>query len=257
MLRTRSRTEERTFQPVFDFLPPASRAEHLFRIDRELASDEAGLMNQARAALKAYDAAKRLDDHKQCGDLRERLDAIAMRLPLDDEEDDAEERLTRLLAAAPGKVPLWGQKGGFIITCKFRSGVTCRAVIRSSMDGLNASAFDWDGMFLTATGYFELYVNEVRDRSVKQVALAAIRERQNNLRRAEPLVPLVDTVWEADPETGLDQRCEVPGQPDADDQDWQPGGWLYQLKQESSDPDAKRLRLTAEGQAVIDRRDRE
>jgi hypothetical protein len=252
MLRTRSRTEERAFQPVFDFLPPASRAEHLFRIGRELPTDEAGLMNQARAILKAYDAARRRDDDEKCRDLQQRLDIIAERLPpLDDEDYDPEEHLARRLAAAPGKVPLWGQKGGFIITCKFRFGVTCRVVIRSSMEGLNASAFDWDGMFLTATGYLELYVDEVRGRTVKQVALAAIRERQNNLRRTEPLVPLVDDIWQDG------QRREVPGLPDADDQDWQPGGWLYQLKQESSDPDAKRLRLAVEGQAVIDRRDRE
>jgi hypothetical protein len=252
MLRTRSRTEERAFQPVFDFMPPASREEHFFRIARELPSDEAGLMNQARADLKAYDAAMRRDDREGCGQLRQRLDMIAQRLPpLDEEDYDAEDRLARLLAAAPGKVPLWGQKGGFMITCKFRFGVTCRVVIRSDIDGLNASAFDWDGLFMTATGYLELYVDQVRGRTVKQAAIAAISQRQKNLRRAEPLVPLVDDIWQDG------QRCEVPGQPDADDQDWQPGGWLYQLKQESSDPDAKRLRLAVEGQAVIDRRDRE
>jgi hypothetical protein len=254
-----TRTREPGFQPVFDFLPPATREEHFYRLARELPTDEAGLMNQARAILKDYDAAIRRDDRETCDDLRQRLEIIAERLPPVDEEQeyDAEEHLERRLAAAPGKVPLWGQKGGFIVACKFRFGVSCRVVIRSNMEGLNASAFDWDGMFLTATGYLELYVDVVRGRSVKQVAIAAISQRQKNLRRAEPLVPLVDTIWQVNPETGLDERREVPGQPAEDDQDWQPGGWLYLLKQESSDPDAKRLRLAAEGQAVIDRRDRE
>jgi hypothetical protein len=251
-------TRTREFQPVFDFLPPATREEHFYRLARELATDEAGLMNQARAILKAYDAAMRQDDRETCNGLRQRLDLIAERLPpLNDEDYDAEEHLARRLAAAPGKVPLWGQKGGFIVTCKLRFDVTCRVVIRSNIDGLNASAFDWDGMFLTATGYLELYVDEVRNRTVKQVAIAAISRRQKNLRRPEPLVPLVDTIWQVNPETGLDERREVPGQPAEDDQDWQPGGWLYQLKHESSDPDAKRLRLAAEGQAMIDRRSRE
>jgi hypothetical protein len=254
-----TRTREPGFQPVFDFLPPATREEHLYRIARELPTDEAGLMNQARAILKDYDAARRHDDDEECDNLRQRLGIIAERLPpLDEEEYDADDRLARRLAAAPGKVPLWGQKGGFIITCKFRFGVTCRVVIRSSMEGLNASAVDWDGgMFMTATGYLELYVGPIGGRSVKQAAIATISQRQKNLRRAEPLVPLVDTIWQVNPETGLDERREVPGQPAEDDQDWQPGGWLYLLKQESSDPDAKRLRPAVEGQAVIDRRDRE
>jgi len=246
------RTREPGFQPVFDFLPPATRDEYLFRLARELPGDEAGLMNQARADLKAHDAAMRLDDRETCGNLRNHLEIIADRLPpLDEEDYYAEDRLARLLAAAPGKVPLWGQKGGFIVTCKFPLGVNCRAVIRSSMEGLNASAFDWDGMFLTATGYLELYVDQIRGRTVKQAAIAAISQRQKNLRRAEPLVPLVDDIWQDG------QRREVPGLPDADDQDWQPGGWLYELKQHSGDPDAERLRPAVEGQAVIDRRDRE
>lgn len=151
MLRTR---QEPGFQPVFDFLPAASRAEHLFRVGRDLDGlDEAGLMNQARADLKAYDAAYRRDDDEECGRLRQRLDVIAERLPPDDDDAEEDDRLTRLLAAPPGKVPLWGQKGGFIITCKFRFGITCRVVIRSGMEQLQASAFDWDGMFLTDSGY--------------------------------------------------------------------------------------------------------
>jgi hypothetical protein len=222
-----TRTREPGFQPVFDFLPPATREEHRFRIARELPTDEAGLMNEARAILKDYDAATRRDDRDACGGLRQRLDVIAERLPaLDEEQDyDPEEHLARRLAAVPGKVPLWGQKGGFILTCTFRFGVTCRVVIRSSMDGLNASAFDWDGMFLIASGYLELYAEPVRGRTVKQAAVAAISQRRKNLRRAEPLVPLVDAIWEGG------QRVEVPGEPDEDDQDWQPGGWLYELKQ--------------------------
>jgi hypothetical protein len=233
MLRTRPGTrEERGFQPGFDFMPAGSRAEQLFRLGRDLPDDEAGLMNQARADLKAYDAAMRRDDHQECGRLRQRLDIIAERLPADDdEEENQEERLARLLAAPPGKVPLWGQKGGFVITCKFRLGITCRVVIRSGMEELQASAFDWEGMFLTESGYLELYVDVVRGRTVKQVAIAAIAQRQKNRRNRPPLVALVDTIWEPNPETGHSQRREVPGQPDPEDRDWLPGGWLYELKQ--------------------------
>ena len=165
-------------------------------------------MNEARAILKDYDAATRRDDRDACGGLRQRLDVIAERLPaLDEEQDyDPEEHLARRFAAVPGKVPLWGQKGGFILTCTFHFGVTCRVVIRSSMDGLNASAFDWDGMFLIASGYLELYAEPVRGRTVKQAAVAAISQQRKNLRRAEPLVPLVDAIWEGG------QRVEVPGE---------------------------------------------
>jgi hypothetical protein len=232
MLRTR---QEPGFQPVFDFLPAASRAEHLFRVGRDLDGlDEAGLMNQARADLKAYDAAYRRDDDEECGRLRQRLDVIAERLPPDDDDAEEDDRLTRLLAAPPGKVPLWGQKGGFIITCKFRFGITCRVVIRSGMEQLQASAFDWDGMFLTDSGYLELYVDAVRGRTVKQVAIAAIAQRQKSRRGRPPLVPLVDSIWERNPDTGFQQRREVPGQPDEDDRDWQPGGWLYNLREAES-----------------------
>ena len=192
-MRMQRRAEERGVQPVFDFLPAASRAEHLFRVGRDLPGDEAGLMTQARDTLKAYDAAYKRDDDEECRNLRQRLDVIAERLPLDDEEEeDGEERLARLLAAVPGKVPLWGQKGGFLITCKFRFGVTCRVVIRSGMEQLQASAFDWDGMFLIDSGYLELYVDQVRGRTVKQVAIAAIAQRQKNRRSRPPLVPLVE-----------------------------------------------------------------
>jgi hypothetical protein len=136
-------------QPGFDFMPPSSQAERHYRITRSLPEDEAGLMKQAREALKAYDAAIRANEDEAAEEQHDLLDAIADRLPEDDEDDEREgrheiSRLTRMLAPAPGKVPLWGQAGGFLVTV-----FGCRIVIRTDGDEINASAFDWDKPFLT------------------------------------------------------------------------------------------------------------
>jgi hypothetical protein len=216
-------------QPGFDFVPPASHAERLYRIGRDLVGDEAGLMNQARAALKAYDVAIRSGEEDEAAAQRERLDAIAERLPEDDEEESGDERLGRMLAAAPGQVPLWGQAGGFLITVR-----GCRVVIRTDGFDMTATAFDWDKPFLTQSGYLELYgsIDDARGRTVKQCAFWRIRNRGDDRGKQPRLVPIVHYDWVHDPETGRTQRQEVPAGPDEEDHDWQPGGWLYELKNE-------------------------
>jgi hypothetical protein len=224
-------------QPGFDFMPPANHAERLYRIARELATDEAGLMKQARDALKAYDAAIRTGEDEEAAALRERLDAIAERLPEDDEEETGHEslghvgHLGRLLAAVPGQVPLWGQHGGFVVTVG-----GCRVVIRSDGLSLHASAFDWDKPFLNETGYLELYDSQdaARGRTVKQCALWLIRHRRTEWHRGkqEPrrLVPIAHYDWVFNEETRHNEKLMVTPGPDEDDRDWQPGGWLYDLK---------------------------
>jgi hypothetical protein len=217
-------------QPGFDFVPPASHAERLYRIGRDLAGDEAGLMKQARDAVKAYDAAIRSGEEDEAAAQRERLDAIAERLPEDDQDESSDERLQRMLAAVPGQVPLWGQAGGFLITVG-----KCRVIIRTDGSDMTATAFDWDKPFLTQSGYLELYgsLDDARGRTVKQCALWRIRHRSEwsgGKPRPTRLVPIVHYDWVHDPETGHSQRQEVPAGPDEEDCDWQPGGWLYQLK---------------------------
>jgi hypothetical protein len=218
-------------QPGFDFVPPANHAERLYRIARELATDEAGLMKQARDALKAYDAAIRSGEQEEAAAQRERLDAIAERLPEDDEEETGHERLGRLLAAVPGQVPLWGQHGGFLVTVG-----GCRVVIRSDGFSLHASALDWDKPFLSENGYLELYSDDAaRGRTVKQCALWLIRHRHTYTYRGKQqpagrLVPIIHYDWVFDEETRHNERRAVTPGPDEDDRDWQPGGWLYEMK---------------------------
>jgi hypothetical protein len=196
-------------------------------------------MKQARDALKAYDAAIRSGEQEEAAALRERLDAIAERLPEDDEEETGPDdeglghisRLGRLLAAAPGQVPLWGQHGGFVVTVG-----GCRVVIRSDGLSLHASAFDWDKPFLSENGYLELYSDDAaRGRTVKQCALWLIRHRHTYTYRGKQqpagrLVPIVHYDWVFNEETRHNEKLMVTPGPDEDDRDWQPGGWLYELK---------------------------
>ena len=217
-------------QPGFDFVPPANHAERLYRIARELATDGAGLMKQARDAPKAMtrrSAAARTKRRPPCANASTRSPSGC---PKTTKRKPATQRLGRLLAAAPGQVPLWGQHGGFVVTVG-----GCRVVIRSDGLSLHASAFDWDKPFLSETGYLELYSDDAaRGRTVKQCALWLIRHRRTEWHRGKQqprrLVPIVHYDWVFNEETRHNERRAVTPGPDEDDRDWQPGGWLYEMK---------------------------
>jgi hypothetical protein len=221
----RSSNNPPALQPGFDFVPPASPAERRYRINRELATDEAGLMEQARAWLKEYDTAIRSGEEERAENFRERLAAIADKLPEDEDDETARERLGRMLAAAPGQVPLWGQTGGFLITVK-----GCRIVVRTAGDfQLEFTAFDWEKPFFSKIGYFSLYAHDdlARGRTVKQCAIWLLQHRDRDKMR---LVPIEHNEWVDGKKTTV-----TPG-PDKEDRDWQPGGWIYELKQRKEIP---------------------
>jgi len=219
-MRRRTATAQ-AFQPGFDFLPPSSATERRYRIHRELAGDPTERLEQGRAWLKQYDAAIRGGDEAQASEFADRLYAVGDAMPDDDEDEEltGHAQLTKLLAAAPGQVPLWGQSGTFLITVK-----KCRVVVHADGDfHFELTAFDWDRPFLSESGYLSLYgdADDARGRTVKQCVTKLAQER------SKKPVKMVRTRWDHDTRT----RQEIPVGPDPDDVDWQPGGWLYELKQ--------------------------
>jgi hypothetical protein len=102
--------------------------------------------------------------------------------------------------------------------------------------------FDCDKPFLSETGYLELCGDDAaRGRTVKQCALWLIRHCRTYTYRGKQqppsgsalvgrLVQIVHYDWVFDEETRHNERRAVTPGPDEDDRDWQPGGWLYGMK---------------------------
>ena len=152
------------FDTLLDTAETANRAYQFKRQTAHLPDTKQEAIPFYRLLLKQHHAAMMAADVDKVMSLREEAHLLA--LHLNDGEpgilahDDAPGCvLERRCAATPGDVPVWGQRGEFIITVK-----SCR--IRITLDGIfgiGGTAFFWPGFaahavdsdkpFLTATGY--------------------------------------------------------------------------------------------------------
>jgi hypothetical protein len=116
-----------------------------------------GLLERHHAAMLAGDTGAAMTLRKEASNLALRLNGGKPGILAD--EDSPGRVLERESAALPGVVPLWGQRGGFIVTV---AGMR----VRVEMDGVfgigagfgfwlgfSAHAVDWDRPFLSETGY--------------------------------------------------------------------------------------------------------
>jgi hypothetical protein len=180
-----------SLQVSFDFMPPG-RVEAEFRAARDLPDGETALIEEGRRALLAYHRATLANDSTAAGAARVRYHAIAVKLNGGSSQGmlvkwgkrDAglggAVRLEEVLAAVPGKIPMHGQLGKFILSV---SG--CRAII-SITGGLlhdqyhrsvEVRALDWDRPFISNTGFLSTSMDEPEPgETVKHLALRMIKE---------------------------------------------------------------------------------
>jgi len=117
----------------------------------------ARLIEAHHAAMKAGDEAETMRLRKEAGHLATKLNAGAPGILAG--EDAPGCVLMRETAAEPGTVPLWGQRGDFIVTvlgCQIRIEMEGLFGIGSAFDywpGFSAHAVDWDQPFISETGY--------------------------------------------------------------------------------------------------------
>jgi hypothetical protein len=146
-----------------------------------LPSDQAGLLAVALCAVSAMHAAVLEADDKAADTAADQYDAVVWKLnggtfrgARDVANSNAAGHLVeRHCCAAPGTVPMWGQRGEFLITV---SGV--RAVVELG-DGFGryriGFAFhvvDADKPFISETGYKSHFAAFQSGRTVEQVAIA-------------------------------------------------------------------------------------
>lgn len=238
--RQRARVRPSGFQIGFDFVPPATNAEFVHRVTRDFPTTEQGLIKKARETLKALDEAVRSGDEDHVDGLQQILDAIDSKLPErippeDIEEDDEWDpsALHEILAARPGTVPLWGQTGKFLVPFQ---GIKV-VVHKNDLTTFHVTPFYFDRPFVSATGYrsYHHLLDDARGRSVKETVLVVLRKGQiewnGKKKKLEALKE--QSHWVYDEETDQDRPVITPPGPDDDDADWQPGGWLYELKRKA------------------------
>jgi hypothetical protein len=192
-----------------------------------LPTDRAGLLAAALDAVNAMHAAVLASDEKAADAAADRYDAAVWKLNGGtfvgsrhvENPDAAGYLVERHCRAAPGAVPMWGQRGEFLITV---SGV--RAVVEVG-DGFGrfriGFAFhvvDADKPFISETGYKSHFETTKGGRTVEQVAIAVFSAHLAEGRRmlapeyrerfaAEPCRPWLAPV----PATPADLAFEEPG----------------------------------------------
>lgn len=174
-------------QPSFDFVEPRTHAEAIWRINRDLPDGEAALITAGRAALKAYHEAViggvGADRHAH------QLEAIAIKMNGGSNaamaiDDGGAVRLDRALAATPGKVPMHGQKGAFIVQTR-----GCRIIVEIPglfgipRRGGSLRALDYDRPFISeaaeVSGYrsvFNLTDDPKPGESVKALVMRHLKK---------------------------------------------------------------------------------
>jgi hypothetical protein len=180
-----------SLQVSFDFMPPG-RAEAEFRAFRDLPDGEAALIEAGQRALLAYHRATLAGDQTAAGAARVRYHAIAVKLNGGSPQGmlvkwgnrgqglGGAVHLEQALAAVPGKIPMHGQIGKFIVSLN-----GCRAII-SITGGLlhdqyhrsvEVRALDWDRPFISNTGFLSTSMDEPEPgETVKRLALRMIKE---------------------------------------------------------------------------------
>lgn len=248
----------------FDFVPPATAQEQQYRAARDLPDGEAALIKAARSALVDYDRARRKanEDTVAAAALRYRTIAIKLNggspsgMSTEWKDDDAGEgdgaavRLEKALAAPDGKVPMWGQRGRFILEFpEVRAIVAVRGVLVGSFHDLELTALDYDRPFLSETGYLSLHGATHEEDRAETLSLMVKRQvkefredwqwsRGKRRRVVRPLPPLKQTRNEWDDDTG--ERVEIPIAPPTDDPAWQEGGWIFAYLKANPPPQLQR-----------------
>ncbi|MBW5287779.1 hypothetical protein [Burkholderia gladioli] len=217
----------KTRKPAATVDATADRDTQAAALAATLPADRAGLLAAALGAIRTMHAAVLEADDKAADAAADRYDAVVWKLnggtlrgSRDVANPDAAGHLVEQhCSAAPGTVPMWGQRGEFLITV---SGV--RAVVELG-DGFGrfriGFAFhvvDADKPFISETGYKSHFETFKGGRTVEQVAIAVFsaclaegrrmvdpeaRERYGSKRRWTWLAPA--------PATPAELEFEEPG----------------------------------------------
>ncbi|MET3625160.1 hypothetical protein [Burkholderia ambifaria] len=192
-----------------------------------LPADRAGLLAAALSAISAMHAAVLEANAKAAGTAADRYEAVVWKLnggtfrgSRDPANPDAAGHLVEQhCSAAPGTVPMWGQRGEFLITV---SGVRAVVELRDGFGryrvGFAFHVVDADKPFISETGYKSHFETFKGGRTVEQVAIAVFsaqlaegrrmvdaesRQRYGSKRRWTWLAPA--------PATPAEQEFEEPG----------------------------------------------
>lgn len=163
-MRTNTPTAQLGFDTLLEDAATANSTREFERSTGHLPGTFPEALPYYHALLDKHHAAMLAADVDETMRLRKEADSLALRLNHGEPgilagPDASGCALARETAAAPGNVPLWGQKGSFIVT-------VCGARVRIEMDGIfgicasfcywpgfSAHAIDRDRPFISQTGY--------------------------------------------------------------------------------------------------------
>nr|WP_012443532.1 hypothetical protein [Salmonella enterica]ABS71067.1 KlcB [Salmonella enterica subsp. enterica serovar Dublin] len=162
--------------------PKTERQEKAAVIAASLPEDRGELMDAAAEAIRQYDAAIVGCDDDAAHSARDRYEAVIWKLNGNSffgtkaDADSPGYQVERHCAATPGTVPLWGQKGEFLMTVE---GI--RAVVEFG-DGYGSMyahfafhAVDLDLPFISETGYRSHFTPVMGGMTVDEAAEAIMR----------------------------------------------------------------------------------
>lgn len=162
--------------------PKTEREDKAARIAAELPEDRAALLDAAAEAIRQFDAAVMDSDNDAAHAAWDRYNAVIWKLNGGSHfgtkaDDDAPGYVVqRHCAATPGTVPLWGQKGEFLITVE---GI--RAVVEYD-DGFGTMcahfsfhSVDHDMPFISETGYRSHFAQPMGGMTVDEAAEGIMR----------------------------------------------------------------------------------
>jgi len=125
-----------------------------------LPDNEAGMIEQARQAIAAFDRAVMRGDSQAATQAADRYDAVTWRLNngtffgCRSSDVSAGSRVERACSKAPGEVPGWGQKGAFVVSVNgMRAIVETHPHSLRYAQWLNFHAIDLERRFLSETGF--------------------------------------------------------------------------------------------------------
>ncbi|KVD99657.1 hypothetical protein WI91_02360 [Burkholderia vietnamiensis] len=182
----------KTLKPAATVDAIADRNTEAAELAATLPADRAGLLAAALSAISAMHAAVLEANAKAAGTAADRYEAVVWKLnggtfrgSRDPANPDAAGHLVEQhCSAAPGTVPMWGQRGEFLITV---SGVRAVVEVRDGFGryrvGFAFRVVDADKPFISETGYKSHFETFKSGRTVEQVAIAVFSARLAEGRR--------------------------------------------------------------------------
>lgn len=156
-----------------------------------LPADRAALLDVARECVELYNEAVLNRADFAALIIGERYDAVVWRLNggtyfgCNGGDESAGSVIARHCQATPGEVPLWGQRGEFIVTVKdIRCWVKYSGGLGSVLScHFEFNAVDLDGPFISETGYRSHFCAPIRGKTVDAAATEIFAEFLNKERR--------------------------------------------------------------------------